>query len=338
MMRSLGTRSAVKLPGLISENAYRVDRTAGLIAEIGDAETKGKGAEALVALAKRLESSDWVESQKKLVADHNKKASQSATAEQLAGQVGKIQDRKFNEEIFPAMKRLGQKPVVDYLYVVAADGKRTEDRRKLALAALEGKPDKGNARDLERLFALAQEEATPDGVRDLAFARLGELPKEQILPRLYTLFEPKKWKVRWVAASLVLRTIGTKQVPEFLSRLPKTSRSKMGMTEGLSYGALIGKMEGEPKPRDVLQPLLNSPSFGTRMTALGFFYEGKKADAALLRHFEDDRELLPKCDKEDDCQWSCNVPKGAGSAEKELKEINTVGELVRLCIIPSMDR
>ncbi|MFO0666671.1 MAG: hypothetical protein U0174_22160 [Polyangiaceae bacterium] len=341
MMRLLGARSVMKLPSLMTDSAYRVDRMAGLVADIGDAPTKLKAAESLVTIAKKVESPEWFEQQKKFVDEHNKKSNIKASPEQLQGQVVKLQDRKLNEELFPAMKRVGQPPVVDYLFTFAADPKRPEERRKLALAALEGKPDKNNPKDLERLYAIVKDESTPDSVKDIAFMRIGELPKEQILPKLYTLFEqPKKWKIRWVAASLVLKTISTKQIPEFMAKLPATSKSKMGMTEGLSYGQNIAKMEppaGEPKPREAITPFLTSKSFGAKMAALGFFYEGKKADIPVLKPFEEDKEPLPKCDKEDDCQWACGVAK-PGAAEKEMKDISTVGELVKLCIIPSMDK
>lgn len=339
MMRLLGDRSVTKLPSLMTDSAYRVDRMAGLVADIGNADTKLKASEALVAIAKKVESPEWFEAQKKYVDEINKKGNVKASPEQLTGQVVKLQDRKLNEELFPAMKRIGQLPVTDYLYAFAADPKRPEERRKLALAALEGKPDKNNPKDLERLFAIAKDESTPDSVKDLAFARIGELPKEQILPKLYQLFDqPKKWKVRWVAASLVLKTITTKQVPEFMAKLPATNKVKSGMTEGLSYGGLIAKMEppaGEPKPRDVINGFLTSKSFGAKMTALGYFYNGKKADVGALKPFEEDKEPLPKCDKEDDCQWACAVAK-PGAAEPETKEIATVGELVKLCIEPTM--
>jgi hypothetical protein len=345
MMRSLGSRTATKLPALINENTYRVDRIVGLIAEIGDTETKQKGSEELVKLSKRIESNDWIDGQKKRVDEYNKaNVKTPVTADQVAVQVGKIQDRKLSEEIFPAMRKLGLKPVSDYLYDVAADSKRPEERRKLALAALEGKPDKNNPKDLERLFSIAKEENTPDGVRDLAFARLGELPKDQILPRLYTLFEqPKKWKVRWVAASLILRSIGTKQVADFMAHLPKTNKVKIGMTEGLSYGGLIAKMEpaaGEPKTRDAIMPFLTETApFGAKMAAIGYFYEGKKADAALLQKFVDDKDPIAKCEKEDDCQWACGVAKSPATPnDRDVKEIATVGELVKLCVIPSMDK
>ena len=50
-------------------------------------------------------------------------------------------------------------------------------------------------------------------------------------------------------------------------------------------------MEGEPKPRDILLPYLTSKEFGARMTALGYFWEGKKADRPIVTPFENDATL-----------------------------------------------
>jgi hypothetical protein len=338
MMRTLGARSVSKMPSFITDSAYRIDRMAGIVSDIGDAPTKVKTAEALVAVAKKLESNEWIEAQKKTVSEYNQKNNQKANAEQLAAQVTKIQDRKMAEEIFPAMKRIGQKPVTEFLFGYAGDGKKPEERRKLALAALEGKVDKSNPQDLERLYQIVKDDSTPDSVRDLGFNRLGELPKAMIVPKLYTLFEPKKWKVRWVAGNVILRTGNTKDIAEFMSKLPTSSKTKMGFTEGLTFGQQIAKMEGEPKAKDVILPFLNSKSFGAKMTAIGFFYEGHKADVGLLKNLEDDKEAVPKCDKEDECQWQCAQATKPGSAEQEMKEVTTVGEVVRLCVIPTMDR
>jgi hypothetical protein len=150
--------------------------------------------------------------------------------------------------------------------------------------------------------------------------------------------------VRWVAAELVLKTMGssTRQVHEFMGRLPKTPAVKMGMTEPLSYGGLIAKMEptgGDPKPRDVIRPYLAEKGpLGAKLTALGYFWEGKKADVPAVQPFADDTSPLPKCEKEDECSWSCDVPKGPGSKETEPKELKTVGEFVRFCLIPSMEK
>jgi hypothetical protein len=346
MMRFLGSTSVKGLPALVNPDTYRMDRIAGLVADIGDTETKRKMSEALVATAKKLESQDWIATETRIVDEHNKKTAPQlqVTKEQVAQQVQKIQDQKFTEAIFPAMKRVGGKPVSDYLFGYAGDPKMNSDRRKLAMAALEGNIDKNDPKDAERLFQIARNDETPDSVRDLAFARLGELPKEHIVPRLLndpSFFLPRKWKVRWVAGSLVLKTMTPKDIPRFMQRLPSTPAVKMGMTEPLSYGGLIAKMEvppGEPRPRDAIAPYLNAKEFGPKMTALGFFYDGKKADLGVVKPHEDDSTPVPKCDKDDDCAWTYEAPKPGGQqGEKESRDVKTVGEFVRFVLIPSMD-
>ena len=339
MMRFLGPESVKTLPGIINENAARIDRVANLINDVGDEPTKLKASEALSALAHKYNSKEWLESQTKVVKESNARNNVKADETQVAGQVDKIQERNLTEAVFPAMKKVGGRPSIDYLFSYSADGKNPAERRKLALAALEGRVDKNSPNDLERIFAIAKNEENPDAVRDVAFQRMGEFPKEQIVPKLYTLFEPKKWKTRWVAGETVLKTFSsTSQVRDFLSRLPKTSTTKMGMTEPLSYAGKIRQMEGEPKPRDILLPYLTSKEFGARMTALGYFWEGKKADRHHVTPFENDATLLPKCDKEDDCSWSCDVPKAGNPKETEPKELKTVGEYVKFCLVPSMDK
>jgi hypothetical protein len=173
-------------------------------------------------------------------------------------------------------------------------------------------------------------------VRDLAFARLGELPKEQVTQRMYELFEASgKWKVRWVAASLALKTITTKDLDTFMSKLPKTPNQKMGLSEPVTYGDLIRKMEGPRKPRDVIMPYLDSKELGPKLVALGFFYGGKKADIPIVQRREGDTTPVPKCEPADECGWSCDVPK-PGSKETESKEIKTVGDFAKFCVVPSM--
>lgn len=338
MMRYLGAPSVRQLPALINENANRVDRICALISDIGEEQTKLKASEALVTLAKRYQSAEWLAEQTKVVKEHNAKNNQKADDNQVAGQVAKIQERRLTEEVFPAMKKVGGRPSVEFLFGYAAESKNPENHRKLALAALEGRVDKNNPQDLQRVFDIAKDNDTPDSVRDVAFNRLGEFPKEQIVPKLYTLFEPPKWKVRWVAASLVLRTMGTKGVPEFMNHLPRTPATKMGMTEPLSYGGLIAKMEGEPAPRAAITPYLSSKDLGPKLTALGFFWEGKKSDRGAVEPFENDRSPLPKCEKEDDCSWQCDVPKAGNPKETEPKELKTVGEFVKFCLVPSMEK
>ncbi len=342
MMKYLGVESVRALPGIINENAARLDRIASLINDVGDEATKLKASEALVVLAKQYNTQEWLDAQTKIVKEHNAKNSTKADDNQVKAQVDKIQERRLTEEVFPAMKRVGYRPSIDYLFSYAADNGKPAERRKLALAALEGRVDKNNPADLDRLFSIAKNEENPDAVRDGAFRRMGELPKEQIVPKLFTMFEPKKWKTRWVAAETILKTMNTKQVPEFMAHLPKTPVLKMGMTEPLSYGENIRKMDehqqpGEPKSRDVIVPYLNAKEFGPKMTAFGYFWEGKKTDIGLVQHFENDPTPLPKCDAEDDCSWKCDVPKSPGSKDMEPKELKTVGEFVKFCLLQTME-
>jgi hypothetical protein len=289
-------------------------------------------------VAEGIDSAAWVAKTKPLVLDANKRANQAANDQQVAQQIEKFQEQELTK-FFGSMKRVGGRPVIDYCLKFAANSKNSEERRKAALAALEGRIDKSNSGDVDKIFEIAKDDSTPDAVRDLAFGRLGELPKEQIVPKLYTLFDSKKWKVRWVAASLVLKTLTTGKLAEFMHKLPTSPAQKMGLSEITTYGGQIAKMENpgsEPKPRDAINPYLSAKELGPKLTALGFFYQGKKADVGVVQSHEDDKTPVSKCEKDDECGWTCVVPKAPGSQETEQKTITTVGEFAKFCIEPSM--
>ena len=74
---------------------------------------------------------------------------------------------------------------------------------------------------------------------------------------------------------------------------------------------------------------------GPRLSALGAFYGGSKADVGVVAAHENDSMPVPKCEKEDDCGWTCDVPK-PGSADNDTKTIVTVGDFVKYCVEPSM--
>lgn len=340
MMHMLGAESVKMLPGLVDEDTARLDRIASLVKDIGDEATTLELSKALVGLGEKYGSKEWLEAQTKIVKEHNAKNDVKADDAQVAAQVDKIQERRLTEEIFPAMKKIAGRPSVEYLLKYAGDAGKPAERRTLALAALETNLDKNSKDELDRIFAIAKNNDTPDAVRDGAFRRMGEFPKEWIVPKLYTLGDPPKWKVRWVAFETILSTMTLKQVPEFMGHLPRTAATKMGMTEPLSYGVVIrDKMEGEPKAKlDVVLPYLNSKELGPKLVALGYFWEGKKADVHHVQAHADDKALLPKCEKDDECLWQCDVPKPGDSKETEPQELKTVGELVKLCLIPSMDK
>jgi hypothetical protein len=340
MMRTLGSESVKILPSLVNENTARIDRIASLVKDIGDDATKLEMSKALASLADRYQSKEWIDAQTKIVKEYNGKNNVKADDNQVAAQVDKIQERRLTEEVFPAMKKVSGRPSVEWLIRYSGDAGKPAERRKLALAALEGNLDKNNASDLDRMFAIARNNDSPDAVRDGAFRRMGEFAKEVVVPKLYTLGDPPKWKVRWVAFELALTTMTVKQVPEFMAHLPKTPAVKMGMTEPLSYATVIrDKMEGEPKAKlDAVLPFMASKELGPKLVALSWFWGGKKADVHFVQSRADDKELLPKCDKDDECSWSCDVPKPGNPKETEPHELKSVGDFVKLCLIPSMEK
>jgi hypothetical protein len=336
IMRFVGAPSVKALPAVIGETSSKVDRACALLADIGDEETKKRASEALVGLAKRIDSTQWIDKQRPLVIEANKKQKVDATPKQVSDQLAQYQESEL-EKVFTDMKRVGGRPAVDFCLAFAHDKEKSERMRTDALAALENRIDKNFASDVNVVFDIIRDDTNPDKVRAVALARLGELPKEMFVPKLYSLFD-KKWQVRLDAARLVLKTISTKDVPDFLHRLPGNDKTKMALSEPIAYGALILAMDpgNGPKPRDVLNTFLQSGELGAKLTAAGSYYGAKRADAGPVGALAEDKSQVPKCDPADQCGWQCDVPKSPGSQERETKTVTTVGEFVRWCIEPSL--
>jgi hypothetical protein len=335
IMRFIGASSVKTLPTSISEASSKVDRACALVADIGDDETKKRAGDALVGMAKHIASTDWVEKQRTLVVEANTKSKINASTQQVNDQLKQYQDQEL-EKVFTNMKRVGGRPVVDYCLAYAHDKGNSEKTRADAMAALENRVDKNSQGDVGLIVDTLTDDANPDSVRAVAMARLGELPKEMVLPRLYALFD-KKWQVRLDAARMVLKTITTKDVPDFMAHLPANDKTKIALSEPVTYGNLIMQMDpaGGPKPRDVLNKYLQGP-LGPQLTAIGSYYSASKKEGAALSSLEESKVAIPKCDPADECGWQCDVAKAPGSQEKESKAVTTVGEFVRWCIEPSL--
>ncbi|MDP9003111.1 MAG: hypothetical protein M3O46_23720 [Myxococcota bacterium] len=336
IMRFLGAPTVKTLPSAINEASTKVERACSLIADIGDDDTKKRAGEALVAMAKKIDANDWIEKQRALVVEANAKAKLNVTKEQVTEQLKNYQEQEL-ERVFTYMKRLGGRPVVEYCLAFARDRNKSEKMRTDALAAIENRIDKTVASDLNGIFDIIRDDSNPDKVRGVAMARFGELPKETIVPKLYSLFD-KKWQLRLDAARMILKTLTPKEVPDFMRHLPPNERTKMALSEPITYGALIMGMDPQAglKPRDVLNSFLGAQDMGAKLTAAGSYYVAKKSEAAPIIGLEEDRTPLPKCDPADQCGWQCDVPKTPGSQEKETKTVATVGEFVRWCIEPSL--
>jgi hypothetical protein len=334
MMRAIGAPAVKGLPTLITADSSKYDRVASMVSELGDQATKEATAIKLVELAKFTGSQAWIDKAKPSVEEANRASKITPTPQQLQQQLAQYQEEALNK-VFAAIKKVGTRPAVDYCLSIASDKNQSEKRRQAALAALEGRLDRNRPGDVDKVITLASADDTPDAVRDLAFQRVGEMSRDQVVGKLYQLFNSRKWKVRWVAAGTVLRMSTTDQLPEFMSRLPVGALG-FAMTEPLSYGQAIGQMSVKgPKPREAVLPFLKDVNLAPRLTALGYFYaNGNAADLPVVKALENDRALVPRND-DPEAKWQCEVPK-ADSKENETKDIKDVGEFVRFCVVPAM--
>ena len=355
VMSYLGKDSVSKLPSLVSETSEKVARVAALVQSLGDADTKLAMSQALVNLAKAYESADWMSRTSARV----KQVYPNSDDKKVDQQVKETQKNRFldpSNGVFVTMKSIGMRPVIDYCIDYAVTHKTDVELRKASLAAIDGQLFKGdpkdpavkaaNQKDIDRLFTLVADESVPDEVRGLALKRLQEAPsdimKASIVPKLYTLFDGKKWQTRRAAATLILLQLSTSDIKDFLAHLPKSPDQEMAMTEAIVYGGTIGILDpkGGAKPRDVLAPFLTGKDLGPKLAAIGSFYGGKKSDASALSAVADDTSPIPKCEIKDGCGWAdtgCMVKKDGGKAgELEKKTIATVGDFVKYCVMPGL--
>lgn len=344
VVRFVGAPAAKYLPPLLTPETRKIPELARLIADHGDAQAKAEASKKLVEVARYTSSQQWLDKLAPAVREANEAAKLKPNAEQFQAQLVAAQDEQL-KRIFGAMKKAGGRAVVDYALSYGADKTNSTERRALAIAALEGNFDQKNAQDVRRILDIASADETPDKVRDLAFRRVGELPREQVIDRLYQAFSNERWQVRWVAAQYAIKMSNTGQIAEILNHLPRGRADNFALTEALSYGDWMGdpkKLEpkdGKPA-RSQLEPFFRSEHVAARASALGYFYaHGTSQDLPLLAGFESDSMPVPKCDtKQRDCEWKCYVSKPGGKPEdKQPMQINTIGEFVKYCIRPAIE-
>jgi hypothetical protein len=335
LLRFIGPTAVAGLPKLMTRDSTRLDQMAGLVAELGDDKTKAAASQQLVSIAQFVLSDDWVKVKKPELQAANAASKLEPTPAQFEAQLKQYQDEELTR-LFGSMRKVGGRPIIDFCLDFAGKKDQGDKRRQAALAALEARLDRNNAEDIKRIFAVAASDA-PDIVLDQAFKRIGEMPREQVVDKLYELFKTDKWKVRRAAAATVLKMSTVKHIDEFLGKLPADGAHAKGygLPESFTYGALLGELK-DGKPLDALRKHFNAGSAAARTSALAYWYTyGTKADLSTVQAFEGDGTKVPVCETDGDCKWSCTVPK-EGSKEGEAKDIKTVGEFVKYCIIPTM--
>lgn len=323
LLRTLGSASVKTLPSLIKPGEPKIDRMVALVAEIGDDDAKAAASKALVEVGKQVASDVWLAEKTPQLKKANEESGITVDDKRFAMQLAAYQEEELIR-VFSSMKRVGGVAVADYLLAFAADGARPEKLRAASIAALEGNISKTNADHVGKILEIAGADATPDMVRDLALRRVGELPRELVIQRLYGLFKHSNWKVRWLSAELILKMSEAKHIPEFMAEVGKVTA--MSISEPLRYGKLLGELEGATE-NDLKAFLAVTNAAAVRVSALGYYYSlGFVGQLPTVEPFAADLQKVPACAKDaKDCEWKC--------AEKE---ITTVGDYVTHCIKPAM--
>ena len=338
LLRFIGPTAVAGVPKLMTRDAKRLDQMSTLVAELGDDKSKAAASAALVAIAQYTLSDEWTKARKPELQAANVASKLEPTEKQFQAQLAQYQDEQLIR-VFGSMRKVGQRPVIDFCLEFAAKKDQSEKRRQAALAAIEARVDRNNPDDIKRVLAIAASDA-PDIVLDQAFKRLGELPREQVIEKLYDLYKTDKWKVRRAAAMTVLKMSTVKNIDEFMAKLPEGNAAKgFAMPEALAYGASLGDLK-EGKPVDAIRKYFTSGGATERVTALSYWYTfGTTADLGQVQPAEGDGTKVPVCDTDPDCKWSCEIPKEGTkdpSKDRESKDIKTVGDFVKYCVEPAM--
>jgi hypothetical protein len=335
LLAELGAAGARRLPQLIVPDAPKLGNIAGFIADYGDAATKLEGSRRLVAVAQDVDSDAWLTRKAASLRAANRASGQNVEGARFDAQLALYQDEELLR-IFAGLKQVGGAPAVEHLLALARDPKHSEKRREAALAALEGHVDANNPTFVSGLLQLAGADDTPDTVRDQALRRVGELPRQQIIGPLYALFANKNWKVRWVAAGIVLQHSEVQHLAEFMSKLGNIK--SMGFAEPTSYGKLIASLPGTPPPSTVIGAYAaTTQPVPVRLTALAFYLDqGTREQLALIEPYHADPTRVPECAKNiDGCEWSCEI---TVNGEQVVKPVQTVGDFVEYCVKPAMQQ
>jgi hypothetical protein len=334
VVRELKADGVRRLPDLIVPGAPKIDRVADLIAELGDPSTRARASQKLVLVAQKTASEAWLKEKAPGVEAANKASKLAPKPEQFREQLKQYQEEELTR-VFSSLRRVGGAPAVDYLLGFAEDRSQAEKKRATALAALQGNLDKGNQTHANRVLAIGGASDTPDSVRDVALQRVGEFPRAMVAEGLYALFKDPNWKVRNVAASLLLKLSHTGQLPEFFDHIGRDSEG-MALSEPLRYGALIATLKGAQPVKEVVESHLGTGPAGARLTALGYYYHaGTQADVSRLAPSASDPTKVPEC-REDakDCEWKCEI---ARDGKQETKDIGTVGDFYEFCVKPILE-
>ncbi len=330
LFQVLGPNAVGKLVPLL-KTEKRKRAIVHIIAKQGAPQVLEQASGAIVALIKEAAAAAWRAGQKKVLMEANSRAGFSPTPRQLEAQLRQYQDEHL-VRLFSFAKKIGGAAVVSHCLELGADEAQSSKRRQVALAALAGNIAPNNAEATTKLLALAAKDGTPPIVLDHVLRRIKELPRGKVAAGLYEIFKKRDWKYRRAAASTLLELSSTEHIAEFLGKLDDNATKNFSLPEAITYGARLGELTGG-NPRAILTAHMKTGRAPSRLSALAYWYtHGAKADVARVLPYGDDSQSIPQCEDEAGCHWQCMVARG------ENKTVQTVGQFVRYCVVPKLER
>lgn len=339
LLSFLGPDGVDQLPEKITKDARNFEKIADLIEKIASPATKEVASAKLVEYAQWVLSKEWLDAKAPIVKEGNAVRNLTVSDEDFKVQLETYQDEELQRAL-SALKKVGGRPAVEFGLALGGDKSVKEDRRVWALAALELRIDPKKTADVDKLFAVAMDTdaKTTDRVKDMAFARIGEMKREEVIGKLYESFtKATDWKIRRAAGGIILRMSEMKHLGEFMGKLPEKEAKGFAAGEALTYGDyFIDFKEGDIR-KELQKYMGDQTPAAQRATAFAFYLaRGTTDDLKTLEAYKADRGALPSCESGEGCKWECYVPKDEKKPDddKELKEMKTFGEYVTYCVEP----
>jgi len=294
VIRSLGTPAASLLVDALDPKMppAALVKLSGLIADLGDEESKAAAAAKLVAIQKEQESDAFAAWLKNQITEQVKERNpdQEVDAARIAAAAEINRNDFIASGALPAMKSFSDQDVVATRLIEIASKRSAPsdemmtDRRTRALAALAGNRDD---KHLNPLLDLALGEGNPGNVREQAFERIGEIGSKAAIPRLWPLVQNEdEDALRWRAGELILGIGGPDVLDEFFRRLPD-DEVDYGPGELEGYATRMATMQPAPDAR--AQALLGSDEWFERIVGLEYFARrGSASDVGQMRRLVSD--------------------------------------------------
>ena len=308
--RALGAEAAGMLVDALHDKMppQAMIKIAEIIGEDGDEQTKKRAGARLVTIEKDMEKSSFVKWLAVQIRESIEASGEKADEARVTALALYNRENYINQGALPAMRYLGEQPLVSSRLLAIADTKpgegdpkawveRLNARRATALKALEGHVTRIH---LNRLLSIALDASNPVEVRDYAFDRVGDIRSRDAIPRLWPLVERAGCtaasctasdklakRLRWRAGELVLSLGGSSTIEPFSQRLPSAPGIQYEPEELEGYATRMSQMT--PPPTSTVIALLNSQQWWNRVVALRYLERrGGESDVPAMKQLMSD--------------------------------------------------